>query len=71
MALETLQEKGLELVVDTDDLESSEEVAAITTRAAQELMNNGYIPRAIVDKVNFWLYEYRTTKAREQVDAPG
>jgi TRAP-type C4-dicarboxylate transport system substrate-binding protein len=70
-ALETLQEKGMELVVDTDDLESSAEVAAITTRAAQNLMDNGYIPRPIVDKVNFWLYEYRTTKAKEQVDAPG
>jgi TRAP-type C4-dicarboxylate transport system substrate-binding protein len=70
-ALETLQEKGMELVVDTDDLESNAEVAAITTRAAQNLMDNGYIPRPIVDKVNFWLHEYRTTKAREQVDAPG
>jgi TRAP-type C4-dicarboxylate transport system substrate-binding protein len=70
-ALETLQEKGMELVVDTDGLESSAEVVAITTRAAQHLMDNGYIPRAIVDKVNFLLYEYRTTKAKEQVDAPG
>lgn len=70
-AMETLREKGMELVVDTEDLESSEEVAAITTRAAQHLMNNGYIPRAIVDKVNFWLHEYRAQKAKEQVDATG
>jgi TRAP-type C4-dicarboxylate transport system substrate-binding protein len=70
-ALETLQEKGMELVVDTDELESSEEVRAITTRAAQNLMGNGYIPRPVVDKVNFWLHEYRTQKAKEQVDATG
>ena len=70
-ALETLQEKGMELVMDTDELESSAEVAAITTRAAQILMNNGYIPRALVDKVNFWLHEYRIHKAKEQVDATG
>lgn len=70
-ALQTLQEKGMELVVDTEGLEDSEEIAAITTRAAQNLMNNGYIPRAVVDKVNFWLLEYRTHKAKEQVDATG
>jgi len=70
-ALETLQEKGMVLVVDTEELESSAEVKAITTRAAQNLMNNGYIPRAVVDKVNFWLHEYRTHKAKEQVDATG
>jgi len=70
-ALATLQEKGMKLIVDTEGLESSAEVAAITTRAAQSLMNNGYIPRAVVDKVNFWLHEYRTNKAKEQVDATG
>ncbi|HYQ70865.1 MAG TPA: TRAP transporter substrate-binding protein DctP [Gammaproteobacteria bacterium] len=70
-ALQTLQEKGMKLVVDTEGLESSPEITAITTRAAQNLMNNGYIPRPIVDKVNFWLLEYRTNKAKEQVDATG
>jgi len=70
-ALQTLQEKGLELVVDTGGLESSPEVAAITTRAAQNLMSNGYIPRAIVDQVNFLLHQYRIQKAKEQVDATG
>jgi len=70
-ALQTLVEKGMELIVDTDELESSAEVAAITSRAAQHLMNNGYIPPATVDKVNFWLHEYRARKAKEQVDAGG
>jgi len=70
-ALKTLQEKGMKLITDTGDLESSPEVAAITTRAAQLLMSNGYIPRAMVDKVNFWLNEYRSNKAKEQVDATG
>lgn len=70
-ALETLTEKGLELVVDTEQLESSPEVAAITTRAAQNLMGIGYIPRAMVDKVNFLLHDYRAREAEEQVDADG
>jgi len=70
-ALETLQEKGMVLVVDTEGLENSDEVRGITTRAAQILMNNGYIPRVVVDKVNFWLHEYRMNKAKEQVDATG
>jgi hypothetical protein len=34
-------------------------------------MSNGYIPRAVVDKVNFWLREYRANKTKEQVDATG
>jgi TRAP-type C4-dicarboxylate transport system substrate-binding protein len=71
VALETLQEKGMVLVTDTGGLEASAEVAAITTRAAQNLMGNGYIPRAVVDKVNFWLQEYRANKAKEPVDATG
>jgi TRAP-type C4-dicarboxylate transport system substrate-binding protein len=69
-AMEILQERGMTLVTDTDDLESPEAMA-ISTRAAQHLMNNGYIPKYMLDRVNQWLHEYRTWKAKEAVNAPG
>jgi TRAP-type C4-dicarboxylate transport system substrate-binding protein len=66
-ALEILKERGLQIITDTDDLES-EEVQMISTRAAQHLMNNGYIPEYMFRQVNQWLQEYRAAQAKETVD---
>ena len=42
----------------------------ISTRAAQRLMNNGYIPEYMFRQVNQWLQEYRAAQAKEAVDDP-
>ena len=68
-ALEILQERGMQIITDTEDLES-EEVRMISTRAAQRLMNNGYIPEYMFRQVNQWLQEYRAAQAKEAVDVP-
>lgn len=68
-ALEILKERGLQLITDTDDLES-DEVRMISNRAARHLMGNGYIPEYMFSQVNQWLHEYRTALAKEPVDDP-
>jgi TRAP-type C4-dicarboxylate transport system substrate-binding protein len=69
-ALEILKERGLQLVMDTEDLET-EEVRMISNRAAQHLMGNGYIPEYMFIQVNQWLQEFRAAQAKEPVDVPG
>ena len=66
-ALDVLQDHGMQMVMDTDDLEA-EEVTMISTRAAQRLMRNGYIPEPMIMQVNQWLLEYRAAQAKEAVD---
>ena len=68
-ALQVLQDRGLQLVADTGDLET-EEVRMISTLAAQHLMANGYIPEYMFIQVNQWLQEFRAAQAKEQVDVP-
>lgn len=57
-SMETLKEMGMQLVTDTDDLESAE-IKGISKRASEQLMDKGYIPKAVIDQVNGWIEEYR------------
>jgi len=66
-SLEILNEKGLQLVRDTEDLES-DEVREISRKAGEILMDNGYIPRSVVDRINRWLTEYRAEHSKAGID---
>ena len=67
--LEVLQQRGMQLVEGDEDLESGE-VENIRIRAGESLMANGYIPEAVIDKVNNWLADYRAGKEKAPVDVP-
>ena len=69
-SLAVLEQRGMEFVTETDDLDS-EEMKALSTRAGESLMKNGYIPESIINKVNQWLVDYHDKKSKETVDAPG
>ncbi|MCG6899203.1 MAG: TRAP transporter substrate-binding protein DctP [Gammaproteobacteria bacterium] len=66
-ALEILQQRGMQLVKGDEDLESGE-VENIRIRAGEYLMSTGYIPKAVIDKVNHWLQEYRAGKMQAPVN---
>ena len=69
-SLSVLEEKGMKFVMNAEDLDS-DEMKAISKRAGQKLMENGYIPESIIQKVNQWLDDYHAEKAKETVDVPG
>ena len=69
-SLAVLEQRGMQFVMETDDLDS-EEMKALSIRAGESLMKNGYIPEAIINKVNQWLVDYHDKKSKETVDAPG
>lgn len=61
-SMDVLREMGMQLVTDTEDLESAE-VMEISKRAGKDLMDKGYIPEAVIDQVNGWISEYREQQA--------
>ena len=65
--LEILQQRGMQLVEGDEDLQSGE-VENIRVRAGEILMDNGYIPKAVIDEVNSWLEDYRAGKVKDPVD---
>jgi TRAP-type C4-dicarboxylate transport system substrate-binding protein len=67
-ALEVLQQRGMLMVEGSEDLESGE-VENIRVRAGEILMDNGYIPKSVIDKVNNWLQDYRDGKAKDTLNA--
>ena len=66
-ALELLQGRGLRLVEGASDL-TGPEVRDISDRATMQLVENGYIPAATLDRVRQWLAEYRSAQARNTKD---
>jgi len=69
-SLETLQQRGMKMVEAEESLQS-DALQEIRIRAGENLMKNGYIPKATIDKVNQWLQDFREEEATEAVDAPG
>jgi len=67
--LEILQQRGMQLVEGDEDLQSGE-VENIRLRAGEILMDNGYIPKSVIDEVNSWLEDYRDGKTKDPVDVP-
>ncbi|MGB5177190.1 MAG: TRAP transporter substrate-binding protein DctP [Gammaproteobacteria bacterium] len=65
--LEILQQRGMQVVKGAEDLHSGE-VENIRIRAGDSLMANGYIPKAVIDKVNSWLADYRAGKLQDAVN---
>jgi TRAP-type C4-dicarboxylate transport system substrate-binding protein len=59
-SLEVLRSKGMKFVLEPGDLDE-EEVAKISRRAGEYLMQSGYIPRNVIKRVNEWLMEYRAS----------
>lgn len=59
-SLEVLRSKGMKFVLEPGDLDE-EEVAIISRRAGEYLMQSGYIPRDVIMRVNEWLMEYRAS----------
>ena len=57
-SLDLLKEKGMKFVMDPEDLDAAE-VAEISRKAGNSLMQSGYIPKTVIDRVNAWLREYR------------
>jgi hypothetical protein len=47
-----------------EDLDTAE-VAEISRKAGNSLMQSGYIPKTVIDRVNAWLREYRTGQKPE------
>jgi TRAP-type C4-dicarboxylate transport system substrate-binding protein len=66
-ALVVLQQRGMQIVAGQEDLKTGE-VENISTRAAASLMNNGYIPKTVIDRVNGWLADYRAGKEQAPID---
>ena len=57
-ALQTLKQRGLQLIEgDTDLLDS--QIDTVCDRAGQSLVENGYIPRSMMDRVQALIREYR------------
>ena len=48
----------MKFVMDPEDLDAAE-VAEISRKAGNSLMQSGYIPKTVIDRVNAWLREYR------------
>jgi TRAP-type C4-dicarboxylate transport system substrate-binding protein len=68
-SLDVLRGKGMEFVLNPEDLDEAQ-VRDISTKAAQSLMDSGYIPKATIDRIQQWLAEYRADKERkESIDA--
>jgi TRAP-type C4-dicarboxylate transport system substrate-binding protein len=66
-SMQLLQSRGLVLVEGEDDLKSGE-IKRISDQAAEQLMDDGYIPGATVRQVREWLAEYRARPVAEAVD---
>jgi TRAP-type C4-dicarboxylate transport system substrate-binding protein len=64
-ALEILKERGMTMVTGAEDLESGA-VEDIRKRAAEYLMENGYIPASIIKQVDQWLQDFRSEQSAEQ-----
>jgi TRAP-type C4-dicarboxylate transport system substrate-binding protein len=68
-SLDVLRSKGMEFVLNPEDLDQAQ-VNDISTRAAQSLMDSGYIPKATITSIQQWLAEYRAGKEpHKSVDA--
>ena len=64
-SLEVLRSKGMEFVLNPEDLDQAQ-VNDISTRAAQSLMDSGYIPQATITSIQQWLAEYRAGKEQHE-----
>lgn len=65
--LEILKQRGMQMVEGAEDLQSGE-VENIRIRAGESLMDNGYIPSSVIDKVNNWLADYRSAREQDTID---
>jgi TRAP-type C4-dicarboxylate transport system substrate-binding protein len=65
--LEILKQRGMQMVEGAEDLQSGE-VENIRIRAGESLMNNGYIPKTVIDRVNGWLADYRAGKMQDSIN---
>jgi len=63
-----MQERGMTMV-EADASLVSGDIETISQQAARRLMDTGYIPSAILQKVNGWLAEYRAAQAEKPDDA--
>jgi TRAP-type C4-dicarboxylate transport system substrate-binding protein len=68
-SLEILTAKGMELITADEDLQTPA-LQQIRIRAGESLMNNGYIPAATINKINWWLQDFRSNQAAETRHAP-
>jgi TRAP-type C4-dicarboxylate transport system substrate-binding protein len=66
-SMNLLQSRGMVLVEGEDDLKSGE-IKRISDRAAEQLMDDGYIPGVTVHKIREWLAEYRAQTAAEAAE---
>ena len=57
-SLEILKSKGMQFILNPEDLDA-DEVAEISRKAGEILMNSGYIPESTIRNINAWLTEYR------------
>ena len=57
-SLEILKSKGLEFILNPEDLDAKE-VAEISRKAGESLMKSGYIPASTIKDINTWLADYR------------
>jgi TRAP-type C4-dicarboxylate transport system substrate-binding protein len=69
-SMQLLQSRGLVLVEGEEDLKSGE-IKRISEQAAEQLIDDGYIPNATVRQVKEWIAEYRARPqpAAEPADA--
>jgi len=58
-SLEILRSKGMQFILNPEDLDA-DEVAEISRKAGEILMNSGYIPESTIRDINTWLAQYRT-----------
>jgi len=66
--LQVLQEYGLELIEGDSDLVTGE-IEVISTRAAQTLVDNGYLPAAVIARARKLIDEYRQSDREAAADA--
>jgi TRAP-type C4-dicarboxylate transport system substrate-binding protein len=69
-ALAVLQQHGLELVEGDADLISGE-IEVISRNASQALVDNGYIPAAVIERVRQLVLEYRESAGKTLRDVEG
>ncbi|MEZ5540951.1 MAG: TRAP transporter substrate-binding protein DctP [Pseudomonadota bacterium] len=67
-ALALMKERGM-ILVDADASLVSGDIEKISQQAGRELMATGYIPEAVLTRVNGWLTEFRAHKADVSTDA--
>jgi TRAP-type C4-dicarboxylate transport system substrate-binding protein len=67
-SLETLQQRGMQVIEAEESLES-DAMQGIRIRAGESLMKNGYIPEATINRVNQWLQDFREEEAAKAVNA--